>query len=82
MKKQYKKPILCVERFVLTQTIAHNCGHNLDFSMGTLKTKESCGWNVGGFELFIDPKICDYAMDGFFGACYNAPEGGYNIFQS
>ena len=39
MKKAYKKPVLLVECFTLSQTIAHNCGENLDFSMGTLKTK-------------------------------------------
>lgn len=82
MKKQYKKPVFCIERFVLTQTIAHNCGENLDFSMGTLKDKNSCGWIVGGIELFINPTICDYPMDEFLGVCYNAPAGGYNVFQS
>ena len=82
MKKQYKKPVFCIERFVLTQTIAHNCGENLDFSMGTLKDKSSCGWIVGGIELFINPTICDYPMDEFLGVCYNAPAGGYNVFQS
>lgn len=82
MKKAYKKPVLLVECFTLSQTIAHNCGENLDFSMGTLKTKESCGWIVGAIELFINPIICDYPTDKFFGVCYNAPAGGFNIFQS
>lgn len=82
MKRQYKKPVLYIERFTLTQTIAHNCGENLDFSMGTLKTKESCGWNVGGYEIFMDPAICDFPTKDFEGVCYNAPEGGLNVFNS
>lgn len=83
MKKAYKKPVLLVECFTLSQTIAHNCGENLDFSMGTLKDKNSCGWRVaGGKVLFIDPTICSLPMENFFGVCYHAPEGGYNVFQS
>ena len=48
MKKAYTKPVLIVERFTLSQTIAHNCGKNLDFSMATLANKKDCGWNIGG----------------------------------
>lgn len=83
MKKAYKKPVLLVECFTLSQTIAHNCGENLDFSMGTLKTKESCGWKIAeGTVLFIDRTNCNLIMDYFLGVCYNAPAGGFNIFQS
>ena len=82
MKKQYKKPVFCIERFVLTQTIAHNCGENLDFSMGTLKTKESCGWNMGGIVIFKEFPVCKWPLEEFGGVCYNAPENGFNVFQS
>lgn len=84
MKKAYQKPMLIVERFTLSQTIAHNCGKNLDFSMATHATIETCGWDVGGIEIFIDPMICDQPLeeDMFDFACYNAPEGGYNVFHS
>ena len=82
MKRAYEKPVLYIERFTLSQTIAHNCGENLDFSMGTEKTKESCGWQVGAVELFMDPNVCDLSMEYFEGVCYNAPEGGYNVFNS
>lgn len=83
MKKSYEKPVLYIERFTLTQTIAHNCGENLDFSMGTEKTKESCGWNAApGYEIFMDANICDFPTKDIVGVCYNAPEGGYNVFNS
>ena len=83
MKKPYKKPVLCIERFTLTQTIAHNCGSNLDFGMGTMKDKTSCGWEiVPGTVIFLDWPICTIPTEEFDGICYNAPEGGYNVFNS
>ena len=82
MKRVYEKPVLYIERFTLTQSIAHNCGYNLDFSMGTEKTKESCGWQVGAIEVFMDPMICDLPTEEFGGICYNAPAGGNNVFNS
>lgn len=83
MKKAYEKPLLYIERFTLTQTIAHNCGENLDFGMANYATKETCGWNASpGYEIFMDPTICDFPTKDFVGVCYNAPEGGYNVFNS
>lgn len=82
MKKAYQKPMLIVERFTLSQTIAHNCGKNLDFSMATHATIETCGWDIVGMEFFMDPTICDFSAEYFEGVCYNAPEGGYNVFNS
>ena len=82
MKRAYGKPALCIERFTLTQTIAHNCGENLDFSMATHGTKETCGWDVGGTEIFMNPLICDWPVKKWEKVCYNAPAGGYNVFNS
>lgn len=82
MKRAYGKPALCIERFTLTQTIAHNCGENLDFSMATHGTKETCGWDVGGIEIFMNPLICDWPVKEYEKVCYNAPAGGYNVFNS
>ena len=82
MKRAYGKPALCIERFTLTQTIAHNCGENLDFSMAKHGTKETCGWDVGGNEIFTDLRICDCPVPELEKVCYNAPAGGYNVFNS
>lgn len=82
MKRAYGKPALCIERFTLTQTIAHNCGENLDFSMANHGTKEICGWKVGGIEIFMNPFICECSAEQWEGVCYNAPEGGLNVFNS
>ena len=82
MKRAYEKPVLYIERFTLSQTIAHNCGDNLDFTMANHQTKETCGWIVSGLEIFMNPDICDLPTEDFGGVCYNAPEGGYNVFHS
>lgn len=82
MKRRYKKPTLIVESFMLSQTIASNCGENLDLGMATMGTKETCGWDIGGIEIFMDPAVCDLPTEFFEGVCYHAPEGGMNVFGS
>ncbi len=82
MKRVYEKPVLYIERVTLSQTIAHNCGDNLDFTMANHTTKETCGWDVGGMEIFMSSDICDFPTEYFAGVCYNAPAGGYNVFHS
>ena len=82
MKRAYEKPVLYIERFTLSQTIAQNCGDNLDFSMAKHSTKETCGWQVGGFVIFMDQSVCTLRVDNMGGVCYNAPAGGYNVFSS
>ena len=82
MKNIYVKPAMYIERFTLSQTIAHNCGENLDFSMAKHATKETCGWDVGGLVIFTDFNTCESATEFFEGVCYNAPAGGYNVFSS
>ena len=50
--------------------------------MANHASKKTCGWNIGGIEIFIDPTICDVYVEEIDGVCHNAPEGGYNIFNS
>ena len=47
MKNQYVKPVLVIENFTLSQSIAYNCGENLDWNQATTKDAYSCGWNTG-----------------------------------
>ncbi len=82
MKKSYKKPMLIVERFTFSQTIANMCGENLDFGQPTHETKETCGWDMFGTEVFMDDSVCDFPTEEFGGICYNAPEYGFNVFSS
>lgn len=94
MKKVYTKPVLVMDDFTLSQSIAHNCGHQLDFKQATLKYKDSCGWDLGidgvyekgGSDiLWVGGESCSIPTDATVsgaGVCYNNPEGGFNIFNS
>lgn len=87
MKKAYKKPLLIVERFALSQTIAAGCGKRpLDYGVPALSTQYVCGWDLtwgaGIVVIFETLDKCNKATEYYEFACYNAPEGGYQIFQS
>ena len=81
MKKVYEKPALYIERFMLTQSIASGCTpSNPDYGIPNQNSKEVCGWDIYGFEVFKDGNICDFPTDYFEGICYNAPYGGMTAF--
>lgn len=82
MKKAYKKPLLIVERFSFSQNIANICGDNVNIGEPTQGSKETCGWDMYGTEIFMDPHICDLPTEELGGICYNAPEYGFNVFSS
>lgn len=83
MKKTYRKPMLVVERFALSQTIAISCGKNVGVGKPNFESKEKCGWLIEGYEIFADMSVCDNPSEFFEGLiCYNAPKGGLNIFAS
>lgn len=93
MKKEYMKPAISVELFTMSQSIADNCGHNLDWTLATLKYRGDCGWDLmPGYDpgdksdiLFLNGQSAcgaPVAEDGFEGVCYNNPDGGYNVFNS
>ena len=92
MKMKYMKPAMTVECFQASQSIAHNCGKNLDFTQATLKYKSTCGWNtradLNGDNypdvVFIAESTCNPKIgeNDFSGVCYNNPDGGYNVFNS
>ena len=94
MKKVYTKPVLVMDDFTLSQSIAHNCGHMLDHKQATLKYKDSCGWDLGidleykagGTDiLWVSAPACSIPTSANAegaGVCYNNPEGGFNIFNS
>lgn len=83
MKKVYEKPALYIERFTLAQTIASGCSpSNPDFGMPTQNSKEVCGWDIYGIEIFTNPIICDFPTEELSGVCYNAPDGGFSAFTA
>lgn len=93
MKKVYTKPVLVMDDFTLSQSIAHNCGDNIKdiWNQATLKYKGSCGWDTmidadgnGVTDIIFVNDKCNTVIgaDEFVGVCYNNPEGGWNIFNS
>lgn len=83
MKKTYTKPVLNMESFSLSQTIAYGCGNNLDFKYATHRNKYDCKWETGfGEAVFLTKDTCDIADEDYDGVCYNNPEGGWNAFAS
>ena len=85
MKNQYVKPVLVIENFTLSQSIAYNCGKNLNWNQATTKDVNSCGWETGfpGDVVFMAPSnVCNVKDEDFDGVCYNNPDGGINVFSS
>lgn len=91
MKNKYTKPVLMMEDFTLSQSIAHNCGKNLNWNQATLKYKSTCGWSTGS-DLNMDGEpdviftggVCKPVIgeNDFEGVCYNNPGNGLNVFNS
>ena len=89
MKKTYVKPALAVESFVLSQSIAMGCGApggGPGEGKPGFASRDTCGWTVGDWTLWIDSvRNCEIPTgenDPVYGLCYNTPEGGYVIFAS
>lgn len=89
MKKTYTKPMIAIEKFNLTQTVAQSCG--VDRSSNTVGVpssadKSTCGWDVGGTILWVGPTTgCNFPVDEnteVNGMCFNNPNGGATIFAS
>ena len=83
MKRVYEKPVLYVERFNLSQTIADTCGDKLEIGNPLQASKKTCAWKVGSVVIFMDSKNnCALLTQELSGVCYHAPEGGRNVFSS
>lgn len=88
MKQKYSKPSLIKENFALSQSIAKNCGRQLDFDKATMADRTNCGWDIDGNHstkydvVFLEAAVCTIKTEHFTGVCYNNPEGGLNVFNS
>lgn len=91
MKEVYEKPVLRIERFTLSQSIA-SCGAAHDSSLGHPNhwSKSECGWKVGDEVYWSSVPGCgededDVYPEGWDGleiACYNNPDGDTTVFSS
>lgn len=88
MKEMYVKPLICVESFALTQTIARSCGDTHQSTLGQSKhaDENTCAWDIGGYTIFYDATYCEDddpgPIDEIEGYCYNNPDGGVTLFAS
>lgn len=86
MKKAYNKPLLIVERFALSQTIASGCDDMSQYGSPNFVRKGECGWDFNGaVVIFLEgvTGCVEQIEDGTWASiCYNAPVGGMNVFHS
>lgn len=89
MKQVYEKPVLHIEHFTLSQTIANGCGAVAGGnSLGGPNSGDihNCGWQMGDMSFWIAGTTgCGIPLDPDtegMGVCYNNPEGGNSIFAS
>lgn len=87
MKAVYKKPVLRLEYFTLSQSIA-SCGDFSDSTLGEPGNHQdrTCGWDMGNVTIWTGQgDSCDLwwgADDEYNGVCYNNPNPGLQIFGS
>ena len=91
MKKEYKKPLVAVERFSMVYTSARDCMDNINQDRLTVADISNCGWNLGNkMILFVTSDISraqSCTLDGSIfeknlEVCYNNPGEGQYIFRS
>lgn len=89
MKETYVKPELHIERFALSQSIA-SCtgvtGGGSTLGKPSYWSKTTCGWDVGGWIIWVDAESCKDEQAGadeeIDGVCYNNPSGHVVAFSS
>ena len=88
MKEKYSKPVMVIERFEMTNSIARNCADFLDKRYLTNKSMWECAWDIGGgFTVFAQLPQCliesnEWVTDTGDLICYNNPADGAHIFSS
>lgn len=87
MKAPYEKPLLAVELFSLTQSIARDCtAGNIPAENLNLNDPNTCGWDLGGGLgkdiVFVLGLACTIDGENMFHVCYNNPAETTIIFRS
>ena len=83
MKKVYKKPMIVIEEFSLTQTVAQGCSDTIPKENLTNNNINTCVWELGGGEtVFVYPATCTMDGEEMGMACYNNPSEDKRIFRS
>lgn len=83
MKAIYSKPLLAVEMFSYTQSVARDCVDNLPYGELTQNDPNGCAWDMGGgATVFIVGKNCIIDGNNTPISCYNNPGEGNYAFNS
>ena len=83
MKAKYTKPMLTVEMFTPTQSIARDCGGSIPKDQLNLSDPGTCVWDLGGgTTVFIAGTNCVLDGESMGYGCYNNPSEGNYIFRS
>ena len=83
MKADYKKPLLAVELFSLSQTRARYCADNIPKDQLNFNDPGKCVWHLGGnTTVFIASSNCTFDGTNMGMGCYNNPSEGNYIFRS
>lgn len=79
MKKSYVKPQVCFESFLLSASIAVDCG----IRNPLLSENAQCAFDDNGKRVFLSVENgCRYEPDNNFKYCYDNPGGALKIFNS
>ena len=83
MKANYTKPMLAVELFSLSQSVARDCGDSIPKDQLNFSDPGKCVWDMGGgTTVFVAGSTCVLDGEQMGYGCYNNPSEGNFIFRS
>ena len=83
MKANYTKPLLAMELFSLTQTVARDCADSIPESRVDFNDPNTCVWHLNSYTtVFVAGTNCMLDGEAMGYACYNNPSEGNYIFHS
>ena len=80
--KAYMKPLLALELFSASQSIARDCADNIPKDQVNLNDPGTCVWDLGGGTTVFVAGTCVIDGEAMGYGCYNNPSEGNYIFRS
>jgi len=71
VKERYTKPLMALELFSLTQTMAGSCTADIPKDQLTANDIHSCAWDFGGVLVYLQEPVCMIPGDSIPLICYN-----------
>lgn len=82
MKEKYMKPLMSLELFSLTQTVAGTCTANIPKDQFNSNDPYGCQMLWGDMNVFMPNTGCMLDGNLFDGFCYNNPTEDQIVFRS